>query len=100
MLGDLILLALYAFGITWVYHWPIWWRSHTPRLGPGQVFKVLPKRWWQSKARWVPVYHPTPMQAMGFTPEDIGLLLKYKIRWTSVEQAKKVLEQIRRTEPR
>jgi hypothetical protein len=38
---------------------------------------------------------PTPMQQL-FTNDEIGLLLKYRIQWTSVEQAKRVLAALQR----
>lgn len=41
---------------------------------------------------------PTPMQRL-FTNEEIGLILKYKLQWKRVEQVKRVIESIRKTEP-
>jgi hypothetical protein len=93
MLETLIVWALGIGAAAWVYCWPIWWRSKHEHLKPGQVFEP------DARGRMRAVYRKTPMQEM-FTNEEIGIILKYKIRWTSVEHAKRMIEAVRRAEAR
>jgi hypothetical protein len=78
LLATIIVLALGFLAVAWVYHWPIWWRTRSRVIKPGPL-------------------GPTPMQKL-FTNEETGMLLKYNIQWTSVEQGKRTTAELQKKE--
>ena len=59
------------------------------------VVLATPTKPWAKVRKWKT--EPTPMQQL-FTNEEIGYILRYKLRWADVKQAKKMVAAIKRSE--